>query len=78
MMIIISAFITGRVIGNGEGMPRNISEEFQQFLNFIKGNYGDDTYFPEFAASDWEIEKKMGDLNFEFIIYKRILQRVTT
>ncbi len=36
-MIIISAMSYSRVIGSGDGMPWNVPEEYQQFLNFVDG-----------------------------------------
>jgi len=37
-MIIISAMTENRVIGSGDYMPWNVPEEYQQYLNFVKGN----------------------------------------
>lgn len=36
-MIIISAMSKDRIIGSGDGMPWDVSEEYAQFLAFIKG-----------------------------------------
>ncbi|MFQ5605227.1 MAG: dihydrofolate reductase [bacterium] len=36
-MIIISAMTKERLIGNGNGMPWNVPEEFRQFQDFIAG-----------------------------------------
>lgn len=36
-MIIISAMSKDRVIGSGQGMPWNVPEEYEQYLNFVKG-----------------------------------------
>lgn len=48
------------------------------YLSYIKENYKGDTYFPEFETSDWRIEKKKDNLDFEFVIYKRILSGAKT
>jgi dihydrofolate reductase len=37
MIIIISAIGSNRVIGNGDGLPWHILEEYNQFLDYIKG-----------------------------------------
>lgn len=37
-MIIISAMSENRVIGAGDGMPWDVPEEYQQYLDFVKGN----------------------------------------
>ena len=37
-MIIISAMSKDRIIGKGDGMPWNVPEEYQQYLNFVGGN----------------------------------------
>lgn len=37
-MIIISAMSSNRVIGAGNGMPWNVPEEYQQYLDFVRGN----------------------------------------
>ena len=37
-MIIISAMSTDRVIGSGNGMPWNVRREYQQYLDFVRGN----------------------------------------
>jgi dihydrofolate reductase len=37
-MIIISAMSENRVIGNGDGMPWNVPEEYDQYLQFVTGN----------------------------------------
>lgn len=36
-VIIISAMSHGRVIGTQDGMPWNVPEEYQQYLNFVDG-----------------------------------------
>ena len=36
-MIIISAMSKDRVIGSGEGMPWSVPAEYEQFLEFIRG-----------------------------------------
>lgn len=36
-MIIISAMSEDRVIGAGEGMPWDVPEEYQQYLDFVRG-----------------------------------------
>jgi len=36
-MILIAALGTDRVIGNGEGMPWNVPEEYEHFLSLIEG-----------------------------------------
>ena len=36
-MIVISAMSETRVIGSGQGMPWSVPEEYQQYLNFVKG-----------------------------------------
>ena len=37
MIIIISAIGSNRVIGNGDGLPWHIPAEYNQFLDYIKG-----------------------------------------
>ncbi len=37
-VIIISALSEDHVIGNDTGMPWNVPEEYQQYLNFVRGN----------------------------------------
>ena len=37
-MIIISAMSKDRIIGKGAGMPWNVPDEYQQYLNFVSGN----------------------------------------
>ena len=37
-MIIISAMSKDRVIGNGDGMPWNVPDEYEQYLGFVGGN----------------------------------------
>ncbi len=37
-VIIISAMSSDRVIGVGEGMPWDVPAEYQQYLEFVKGN----------------------------------------
>ena len=36
-LIIISAMTSNRVIGNNNGLPWNIPEEYEQFLNHVRG-----------------------------------------
>ena len=36
-MILIAALGTGRVIGKGDGMPWDVSEEYEHFLSLIDG-----------------------------------------
>ena len=37
-MIIISAMSKDRIIGKGAGMPWDVPDEYQQYLNFVSGN----------------------------------------
>lgn len=37
-LILISALSTDHVIGSGDGMPWNVPDEYQQFLDFITGH----------------------------------------
>jgi dihydrofolate reductase len=37
-MIIISAMTEDRVIGSGDGMPWNVPTEYEQYLEFVRGN----------------------------------------
>lgn len=37
-VIIIAAMTKDRVIGQGDGMPWDISEEYEQYLSFVRGN----------------------------------------
>ena len=37
-LIIISAMTQDGVIGSGEGMPWSIESEYQQYLDFVRGN----------------------------------------
>ena len=37
-MIIISAMSENGVIGAGDGMPWSVPEEYQQYLDFVRGN----------------------------------------
>ncbi len=37
-LIIISAMSADRIIGQGEGMPWNVPEEYRQYLGFVSGN----------------------------------------
>ena len=37
-MIIISAMSENRVIGVGDGMPWDVPEEYQQYLDYVRGN----------------------------------------
>ena len=37
-MIIIGAMSKDRIIGKGAGMPWNVPDEYQQYLDFVSGN----------------------------------------
>lgn len=49
----------------------------KMYLSYIKENFKGDTYFPVFDISDWEIEKRENQQNFEFVIYNRVLPEAT-
>lgn len=52
MVIIISAIGSNRIIGNGDGLPWHIPEEYNQFLGFIRGQS------VIMGRRSWEIFKK--------------------
>jgi dihydrofolate reductase len=41
------------------------------YLSYIKGRFDGDTYFPEFAEQEWEVERREDHPRFEFVVYRR-------
>ena len=57
--------------GGGSIYAQTLPLATDMYLSYIKGDFGGDTYFPEFDENAWGVVERRDHEGFEFVHYRR-------